>query len=91
MIKSMLFIIPIQECTNVVISTIRDLYFIIHGVIIKMLRGIEAIRNQNRKVIYMLDVLNNKVELSNVHFAEHKLTIEDAKAMLENEGWIATK
>lgn len=34
----------------------------------------------------MLDVLNNKVELSNVHFAEHKLTIEDAKAMLENEG-----
>ena len=41
--------------------------------------------------IYMLDVLNNKVELSNVHFAEHKLTIEDAKAMLENEGWIATK
>ncbi|MGO5390997.1 hypothetical protein [Lactobacillus amylovorus] len=32
-----------------------------------------------------------KVELSNVHFAEHKLAIEDAKAMLENEGWIATK
>lgn len=38
----------------------------------------------------MLDVLNNKVELSNVHFAEHKLAIEDAKAMLENEGQIAT-
>ena len=69
----------------------QRLYFIIHDVIIKMLRGVEAIRNQNRKVIYMLDVLNNKVELSNVHFTEHKLTIEDAKAMLENEGWIATK
>ena len=39
----------------------------------------------------MLDVLNNKVELSNVHFAEHKLAIEDAKDLLENNGWVATK
>ena len=38
----------------------------------------------------MLDVLNNKVELSNVHFTEHKLTIEVARAMLEHEGRTAT-
>lgn len=51
--------------------------------------GIEAIRNE--KVRIMLNVLKNKVDLNNIHFSTHKLAIEDAKKLFEQDGWIATK
>ena len=39
----------------------------------------------------MLDVLEKQVKSNNIHFAEHKLTIKDAKNLLEQDGWIITK
>ncbi len=47
--------------------------------------------NKELKVIIMLDVLEKQVKSNNIHFAEHKLTIKDAKNLLEQDGWIITK
>lgn len=36
-------------------------------------------------------MLESNVDLNGIHFADHKLTIEDGKKLFENNGWTVTE
>lgn len=39
----------------------------------------------------MLEVMKSEMKLNDISFTEHRLTIEDAEKLFENDGWIAIK
>lgn len=47
----------------------------------------KEIRDQDREVVNMLDMMRTEMKVNELHFASKKVTIENAVDMLTAKGW----